>query len=33
MGKRFRIALSFAGENRKLVEEIAQILATHFGRD
>ena len=33
MGKRFRIALSFAGESRKLVEEIAQILATHFGRD
>jgi hypothetical protein len=33
MAKRFRIALSFAGENRKLVEEIAQILATHFGRD
>jgi hypothetical protein len=33
MAKRFRIALSFAGENRKLVEEIAQILATLFGRD
>jgi hypothetical protein len=33
MAKRFRIALTFAGENRKLVEEIAQILATLFGRD
>jgi hypothetical protein len=33
MGKRFRIALSFAGENRVLVEEIAQILATQFGPD
>ena len=33
MGKRFRIALSFAGENRVLVEEIAQILATQFDRD
>ena len=33
MGKRFRIALSFAGENRVLVEEIAQILATQFGQD
>lgn len=33
MGKRFRIAFSFAGENRELVEEIAQILARQFGRD
>ena len=33
MGKRFRVAFSFAGENRVLVEEIAQILATHFGRE
>jgi len=33
MGKRFRIAFSFAGENRELVKDIAQILARRFGRD
>jgi len=33
MGKRFRIAFSFAGENRVLVEDIAQILARQFGRN
>lgn len=33
MGKRFRIAFSFAGENRLLVEETAELLATQFGRD
>ena len=33
MGKRFRIAFSFAGENCELVKDIAQILARQFGRD
>lgn len=31
--KRFRVALSFAGEKREFVEEVAGILAGRFGRD
>jgi len=31
--KRFRIALSFAGEKRGFVSQIAEILAEHFGKD
>jgi hypothetical protein len=31
--KRFRIALSFAGEKREFVSKIADVLAKRFGRD
>jgi tetratricopeptide (TPR) repeat protein len=33
MPKRFRIALSFAGEKREFVEKVAHILAERFGKD
>ena len=32
-GKRFRIAFSFAGENREFVSKVAQTLAARFGED
>ena len=31
--KRFAIALSFPGERRKVVEEVAELLAARFGRE
>src|SRR5438105_1124321 len=33
MSKRFRIALSFAGEKRDFVEKVAVLLAAKFGED
>jgi hypothetical protein len=33
MGKRFRVAFSFAGEKRSFVSSVADILAGQFGRD
>ena len=33
VGKRFRIAFSFAGEKRGFVEKVAHILAERFGKD
>ena len=31
--RRFRVALSFAGEKRDFVEQVADLLAARFGRD
>lgn len=33
MSKRFRVAFSFAGENRDFVKDVAELLSMRFGRD